>query len=214
MADQHTYERDPMVGEVRFRLPLPVVVPIGALLTIGILVFGFSRVLLAVPREAAVLIAVVMAANILAACAVLALRPQMSGATMAELAAVVLYPVIIGVALAAFGIGQGEATKETGEGEQAPAGGITESVSASGVAFDTDTIVLPADEEATLEFENADTVQHNIHILTAQGGESLFEGQIIGTETTTYTIDPLEPGEYFFQCDVHPDSMTGTVEVK
>lgn len=214
MTEQHGYQRDPFVGEIRFRLPLPVVIPIGALLVIGLLVFGFARVLLAVPREAAILIAIAMAANILAACAVLALRPRMSGATMAELAAVVLYPVIIGVAIAAFGIGQAEATKETGEGESAPAGGITESVTASGVEFDTDTITLPANEEATLQFENADSVQHNIHILSGPNGDSLFEGEIIGPGSVTYAIDPLEPGEYFFRCDVHPDSMTGTVEVQ
>jgi plastocyanin len=40
----------------------------------------------------------------------------------------------------------------------------------------------------------------------------LFAGtQFSGIATQTYSVDvSLDPGEYFFQCDVHPTEMTGT----
>ena len=30
----------------------------------------------------------------------------------------------------------------------------------------------------------------------------------------TYDVPALEPGTYFFRCDVHPGQMTGTFVVK
>jgi plastocyanin len=33
-------------------------------------------------------------------------------------------------------------------------------------------------------------------------------------ETDEITIEGLEPGEYFFVCDVHPTEMTGTLVVE
>src|SRR5918992_104277 len=115
-------QRDPMLGEIRFKVPLPVLIPVGAVLIIALVTFGFSRVLLAVPPEAATTIALVTAANVLGACAVIALRPRLSQASIVELAVVVLYPVIIGIVIAQLNIGEGEAAPEPAP-EPAPAEG-------------------------------------------------------------------------------------------
>src|SRR4051812_12093863 len=91
---------EPLVGEVRVRVPLPIVIPAMALLVIAIFTIVFSRVLLSIPHEAATIVAVAVAANILGACAFIALRPRAGAGTLIELAAVVVYPLIIGIAIA------------------------------------------------------------------------------------------------------------------
>ncbi|MGH2590233.1 MAG: cupredoxin domain-containing protein, partial [Actinomycetota bacterium] len=87
-------------------------------------------------------------------------------------------------------------------------------VVAQGIAFDTDTISLPAGQPATLTFENRDPDPHNIAIYTDDSvSESLFQGEIVtGPTTVDYAIPPLDAGEYYFQCDVHPN-MNGSVTV-
>jgi plastocyanin len=43
---------------------------------------------------------------------------------------------------------------------------------------------------------------------------ALFTGEMVtGPGTVTYEVDALEPGTYFFRCDVHPTTMTGTFVV-
>ena len=58
-------------------------------------------------------------------------------------------------------------------------------------------------------------VPHNISIFTDDSlSTELFGGELItGPSTIDYTIPPLEPGEYYFLCIVHPN-MNGTVIVE
>jgi uncharacterized membrane protein/plastocyanin len=82
-------------------------------------------------------------------------------------------------------------------------------------AFVPGTIRLPADEAVELAFDNEDSgVQHNVAIYTDESaGESVFVGDLIaGPETVTYDVPAIDPGTYFFRCDVHPQ-MNGSVEV-
>jgi plastocyanin len=203
----------PMSSEVRFRVPLPFVIPFGALILIGLITVGMSRILLSVPKEVAVIIAIAIASNVLIACAVIASRPDTARRTWPELVMVFAYPILIGIVLTQLNLGTGHGAGEEG-GAQEAAGGGANSVSAEGVQFNTDELVLSAGEETSLEFSNADSVQHNISIYESEGGESLFEGEIIGAAAEiTYSIPPIDKGEYYFQCDVHP-GMNGTVVVE
>ncbi|HYI44010.1 MAG TPA: cupredoxin domain-containing protein [Actinomycetota bacterium] len=207
----------PLQGEVRFKVPLPIVLPLGGMALIAIVAIGVSRILLSVPHELAVVIGTALAANILIACTVLALRPQESRLTWAELAVAASYPLVISVLIAASGFGQsGSAEAHGGAEEAAPAAGGT-AVEAVNVAFSTDVLELPADEEAELAFTNSDaaSVPHNIAIYEDDSADkTLFQGETIpGGSEVTYQIDPLAKGEYYFQCDVHP-GMNGTVTVE
>jgi plastocyanin len=88
-------------------------------------------------------------------------------------------------------------------------------VTAQNISFDTDTIDLPADTESTITFDNEDAgVQHNIAVYADDTlAENLFRGEIFsGVDTIDYTVPPLDTGDYYFQCDVHPQ-MNGTVTV-
>jgi plastocyanin len=106
-------------------------------------------------------------------------------------------------------------TGSTNGGGGGGGGGAAVTVTAQNIAFDTDTIELPADTASTITFDNQDSgVPHNIAIYADDTlSETLFQGELItGPDTIDYAIDPLEAGEYYFQCDVHPD-MNGTVVV-
>jgi plastocyanin len=210
--------RPDLTTEVRVKVPLPLVIPLGALAVIAVVAIGFSQILLAVPKEAATMLAIVAATNVLGAFAYAALRPKMQPVTMAELGIIVLYPVIIGLAIAQFDFGA-EAEHGTAAAEHAGAGaaaegapaGPTTAVVATGLAFDVETIVLEAKKPASIDFENADSAAHNIAIYEEQGGPEIFKGeQITGPDSITYEFDAPKAGEYYFQCDVHPD-MSGSV---
>jgi plastocyanin len=107
-----------------------------------------------------------------------------------------------------------------GSGSAPPGGGATvqpATVVASGLAFDTSSLDIPADTPSTLHFENQDAgTPHNIAIYPSESDLSspLFRGEIVtGPATATYQIPPLKPGSYFFHCDVHP-TMNGSVKVE
>lgn len=87
-------------------------------------------------------------------------------------------------------------------------------VSAEGNVFDEATITITAGEPLQLFFRNLDGQPHNIAIYTDDSAtESLFVGDTITDAAILYEVPALEPGEYFFRCDIHPD-MVGTVVVE
>ena len=80
--------------------------------------------------------------------------------------------------------------------------------------FDKDCLAAPAGQAFTIAFDNQDaSIPHNVSIYTQEGGEPLFEGETITGTQTTYQVDPLEAGNLYFQCDVHPTTMQGDFAV-
>lgn len=204
-------QRDPLVGEIRIRLPLPLVIPVGALLLIAAVTILFSRVLLNLTPEAATAVALVTALNLLGACAFIALRPKLHRTALVELLLVISYPILIGAVLTQVDIGDQAATAPVaGVGEEAGATGTGELI-AQDIAFNTDALTIEAGKEATVALTNDDSAQHNFSVYTNEAAtKSLFEGEIVepgGSIEYTFTID--KPGKYFFRCDLHPTAMTG-----
>lgn len=81
--------------------------------------------------------------------------------------------------------------------------------------FDNEELAAPAGT-ITIEFDNQDGgVPHNLHVFKGDGadGESVGETELeVGPVTQTLTMD-LEPGDYFYVCDAHPNTMSGTLAV-
>jgi plastocyanin len=123
--------------------------------------------------------------------------------------------------LAACG-GEDQPAIDTSPTEEATSPGTTAGgaadieLEAEDIAFDQTSLSASAGAAVTMEFKNRDDVPHNFALYTEEGGDALFEGEIItGPDAeTTYTFDaPAEAGSFHFQCDVHPQQMTGTFEV-
>jgi cytochrome c oxidase subunit II len=99
-----------------------------------------------------------------------------------------------------------------------PTGHVMIDLAAENIAFDKNTITVPAGAEVMINFDNKDSgVPHNFAVYTdSSTTKSIFIGQIItGPNTITYAFTaPTAPGNYFFRCDVHPTMMTGTFVVQ
>ena len=206
--------RPDLVAGVRVRVPLIVAIPIGALVVIGGAAYGFSRILLALEPEAATAVALMMAVNVLIACAIVAYKPRLDAVTLAELVVVMTYPIVIGIVLAQIGFGEGAAAHGAEHGAAAAEGGAV-TLSASNAAFDTKELDFAAGEATVLPFSNDDSLPHNFSIYEDDSAsKDLFKGaEVPGGSSTEYDIPALDKGEYFFRCDIHP-SMSGSVVVE
>ena len=223
MSDQHSPGTDPMVGEVRFKVPLPILIPVAALAVIALVTIGMSKVLLAIPPEAATTVALASAANVLIAAAILAHRKRMGSTSLIEMGVIVVYPIVIGVVIALLGIGSGEGHAGADEPPPAESGPVTAggTLSAETLLFSSDAIELVAGEESELTFDNVDSTPHNVWIYeTAADADALnddatlFEGEDVAPgASTTYSIPGLDKGEFPFICRIHP-AMRGLVTVQ
>jgi plastocyanin len=104
------------------------------------------------------------------------------------------------------GGGGGTATVENGAVE----------ITSVEMEFDVSTIEAPAGEAFTITLvNNADTQPHNITVYTEEGGDVI--GEVGATaeagQTVTTEVEALEPGTYYFRCDIHPE-MEGTIVVE
>ncbi|MGH3798259.1 MAG: cytochrome c oxidase subunit II [Pseudonocardiaceae bacterium] len=95
--------------------------------------------------------------------------------------------------------------------------GADVAVTADGLHFDKNCLAAPAGAPFTITFTNKDSgVPHNVAIYSNPAATTaLFRGQLVtGPATVTYHVPALEPGTYYFRCDVHPAAMRGTFIVK
>jgi plastocyanin len=197
-----------MAEDIRERTTLPFGVPLGIFAVVILVVFLFSRILLNVPKQVAVAVALMTALNILITCGIIAMRKVQGGMVFALLL-VISVPILIGGAAAAKVF----TVKQPAKVVPPPP---PVALSAQNTAYSTTSLTLPPGD-ATIDFKNQDTVPHNVHIFDGPDANSpsLFVGQILPPGgSAQYKVTGLVAGKtYFFHCDVHPLQMTGKVTV-
>jgi plastocyanin len=84
---------------------------------------------------------------------------------------------------------------------------------AQGIAF-AESCLVAAPGKFTVNFDNKDAgIPHNFAVLEDKGGKQIGATAIApGPDQETLPLD-LQAGTYYFQCDVHPDTMFGTLAV-
>jgi plastocyanin len=96
---------------------------------------------------------------------------------------------------------------------------LTAPSGAAGTGFSTKCLAVRPGENFTVQFSNQDQAPHNFAIYTDSQATKLLGGAPSATDIvapgagTTYQVKALPEGTYFFRCDVHPTTMTGTFVV-
>ncbi len=190
--------------------------PLIAVVFAGVLVWSFSRILLAVDKNQAAAIALLMALNLLIGGALIAYGTRVRKRPAAfPLLLVAALALIAGgtVAAAAFG---DRGPQEAAAGRKAPQQAVT--LEAKGIKFIQTNLTFNAGADIKLTFKNEDAgTGHNFVLFNGPktSAPQFFRGDVVtGPVTTTYSFTaPAKPGTYFFHCEVHPGPMTGTVKV-
>ena len=199
-----------MRTSTRDRVVLPILLPIIMLLVIAAVLFGFSRILLSLTKDAATAIALIVALSILVVAAVVASRSVVRASSLASMLGAIAGIAMLSGGIALIAVGAG--------GEEGGGGGpaVTISLTAKGIAFDKTTLSVPAGKPFAIAFDNQDAgIQHDVQIFDNESftGTPLLNGEIVtGPAKVTYEAPALDPGTYYFHCSVHPTQMQGTIE--
>ena len=188
---------------------LPLGLPVLGLFAIASLMFFMSRILLAVSELGSTGVALFVAVLIMAGGSFFAVKPNISGRTMA-VALAVGGVLMLGGGVVAAAIGERTIEHHGAEGEHGP------ELKARDIAFDKADLVFKADTDVKLKFVNADVgVPHNLAVYrTEDFKEPVFTGELFpGGGSRTYEFKAPAAGTYFFRCDVHP-TMKGKVTVE
>ncbi len=200
------------------RLAFALFVPLGVFAFGLLVIYGLSRIYLAIPKNAATPLAAAVAIGILAVSGFLATHPVLQ---RWQIAAIVGGAVAL---LAGGAIYAGIHGKEKTEAVRSPTptaaaavpspqDGLT--VVGKDIKFNQNALRAP-EGTVTIEFDNQDTgILHNIHVFkgTSASGDSVgFTKLTAGPVKQTLKLD-LTPGTYFYHCDAHPIQMTGTLTI-
>jgi outer membrane protein assembly factor BamB len=87
-----------------------------------------------------------------------------------------------------------------------------------GTVFTPTTLQAKAGSKITVEYDNESSLPHDLHFFAGPDASapSLATTKVAtgpDVQKISFTT-PSKPGTYFFQCDVHPEIMTGTLVVK
>lgn len=122
-------------------------------------------------------------------------------------AAALAAALLLGLAVLVAGCGPG-----SGPGPDASFSGAEATIEAVNVQFEPVTVTLPAGQPLRLILDNKDAgVPHDLHVFRGEQ-EVGRSPTIIGPGLTEVRFGPLTPGNYQFQCEIHPD-MIGTLAV-
>jgi plastocyanin len=199
------------MSEDRQNVLLSIAMPLGILVAIVLVLFGFSRMLLSASHTAATVLALVTASSILGVATFVSLRPQVTRSlTVAMIASV------SGVALIAGGVAVALGPDKPVKEVAAQSAAISASSGAAGKGFDLNTLSWAPGKPVNLVFTNKDSTGHNIYIAASKQSTStpLFSGVTVdGGTSYTYQVSSLAAGTYYFFCNIHPTTMNGTLTV-
>lgn len=205
-ADRHAQSRQGLL--------LPIAIPLGAMAAIGLVLFGFSRVLLSVSAHAATAVALAVAVAIMVVATIVATRERLSNVALFSMVGTVAGVAMLAGGIAIVTIGTGGKTEG---GPQVVTLAAPQGAASGG--FDPSALTVQAGAPITLEFDNQDPgVPHNVVIFGEDPAANpdatpIFSGELVtGVATATYDVPPLQAGTYFFHCEVHPATMVGTIE--
>jgi plastocyanin len=85
---------------------------------------------------------------------------------------------------------------------------------AKDLKFQTASVEVKAGSNVTIHLDNQDSAPHNVAVYTDSSAATAIAVGDVVTSTMSHVVVPaLQPGSYFFRCDVHHD-MTGTIVAK
>ena len=205
------------------RLVAPVLLPVGTTLAALAIAFGMSRMLLAVSKDAAAVIAIVVAIVILGALYWVSSRPRMGHSAVLGLSAA---GAVLLLATGVAGAAMGEREFHHAGGEHGEEGhGPVEFVAKDSVFEEPKSeITAEPKEHVTWHFKNLDDgIYHNVALYEAEPGEGdelvqgkpVFNGRPIPSGEVDYEFEaPEEAGTYLYVCDFHVLSMRGELVVE
>lgn len=202
------------------RLAMPLLVPLGAFAAGLAFIFLLSRIYLELSNEAATGLSLAVALGILLTAALAASGERMPVAPVGGIAAGAI-ALLLGFGIWAA-ISPDEVAHEAAAGEEpTPAAGEPATpgelvIVAKNILFDKQELRVPAGAPFTVRMRNEDAgVPHNWALYTDESAAEAIaganEGICSGPCEDDVEVPALDPGEYFFRCDVHPTQMTGTL---
>lgn len=203
------------------RLAMPLLVPVAAFIGGLAVIFLLSRIYLELSNEAATGLSLAVALGILLTAALAASGERLPALPVGGIAASAV-ALLLGFGVWAA-LNPDEVAHEAAAGGEEPtpvagaptAPGATVIV-AKNILFDQKELRVPAGEPFIVLMRNEDAgVPHNWALYTddsaTQPVVGANEGICTGPCEDEVEVPALDPGSYFFRCDVHPTQMTGTL---
>lgn len=206
------------------RLALALFVPIGVLAFALLVIYGLSRIYLTLPGSAATPMAAGIALGVLAVAGYFATHPNVPRWQIAGVFVVVLGTLAIGGTAAAVYDDQHHTVKQP-PAATSPAAGATPAgtvatntvqITAKNLTFDQTTLSASAGD-VTIQFNNTDNaIPHNFAVYNSDSGaNNEIKHTDIAAGPTTQTLKlTLQKGTYYYNCQVHPQQMSGKLTVQ
>jgi plastocyanin len=201
---EHPSWTQAMTDRINERFVVPFGLPGTIFLLVGIGVISLSRLFLAVSADVAPFLGIGIAFSLLGGFYLISTRDL--GRPALATVATVAVALVLAAGVAGALKGEREFHHEAGEGEL--------HLGAENLEYDKAELDFPAEKTVVLTFENHEAIPHNFALLESKGGDVLYAGEIVNAAgEVEYEFETPPAGEYYFQCDVHPDQMNGIAHV-
>jgi hypothetical protein len=196
----------------------PVEYPLYALLGGGVIVLGFSRVLLSISKDAAVIVFIIFGAALLLGAIVSSMSRERAGGFGAVLL-LVLGVVVIVAACVAVGIGERDFHAAAEEKEASRPNTVSDQASTcaritvQGNQMTPNQITLPKALVCNILFTNADDGVTRALVVQTGDGTQVETGAVEGPARQVLTLRIVNPGVYEMTVEGDGGDITGSVTV-